>query len=367
MRLGFIIYGSLNTLTGGYIYDRILVQYLRQKGHQVEIISLPRRNYGRHLLDNCLRKLRSDLATLHYDVLLQDELNHPSLFRSNYSLQKKADFPIVTIVHQVRCRQPRCSLFNQIYRAIEKRYLQSVDAYIFNSHTTRKTVEVLVDGMRPSIVACPAGDRLGHLPSIDLIESRARESGSLRLIFVGNVLPNKRLSALINGLSSLSPQKWFLTVVGSLTMDPTCTRRVKRLIAAKKVRRQVEMVGPKEGAELVKLLSQSHVFIMPYSHEGFGMAYLEAMAFALPVVGSSAGAVKEFVKPGQNGFLIEPEDFKSVNDCINKLYHDRKGLIKMSHAAFETFNDRPKWKDTMASIHSFLCDLTEQKLRKYPY
>ena len=59
------------------------------------------------------------------------------------------------------------------------------------------------------------------------------------------------------------------------------------------------------------------------------MAYLEAMAFAMPVVGSSDGALKEFVTAGQNGFLIERDDFESVNACIHGLYHDRQRLLEI--------------------------------------
>ena len=357
MRLGFVIYGSLNTLTGGYIYDRILVEHLQNQGHRVDIISLPLRNYRRHLLDNWSPALRSDLVAGPYDILLQDELNHPSLFHANRSLRKKSSLPKVAIVHQVLCRQPRNVLYNRIYQAIEKRYLESVDAMIFNSDTTRRTVATLVSGRRPSIVASPAGNRLGQLPSIDLIGSRARENGPLRLIYVGNVLPQKGLLPLIKGLSHLAHEIWHLTVVGSLTMEARYVRDIKRLIAQKKLSRQIEIAGPKDGNELADLFLQSDVFVMPYSHEGFGMAYLEAMAFAMPVVGSSDGAVKEFVIPGQNGFLIEPDDFESLNACIHSLHHDRQRLLEMSWAAFQTYKERPKWRDTMELIHRFLTGL----------
>jgi glycosyltransferase involved in cell wall biosynthesis len=358
MRLGLVIYGSLDTLTGGYIYDRILVEYLQHRGHRVDVISLPLRNYGGHLLDNWSPGLLSDLASGPYDILLQDELNHPSLFHTNRSLKKKiVSLPIVAIVHQVLCRQPRNGFLNRIYQAIEKRYLKSVDAMIFNSDTTRRTVEALVGHRRPSIVACPAGDRLGHLPSIDLIGSRTREIGPLRLIYVGNVLPHKGLLPLIKGLSHLAHEIWHLTVVGSLTMNTRYVGHIKKLIAQRNLSRQIEIAGPKDGNELANLFLQSHVFVMPYSHESFGMAYLEAMAFAMPVVGSSDGAVKEFVIPNQNGFLIELDDFKSVNACVHTLHHDRQRLLKMSCAAFQTYKERPKWRDTMESLHRFLAGL----------
>ena len=50
MRLGLLIYGSLDNISGGFLYDRRLVQHLRRGGDRVEIISLPWRGYGRGLL-----------------------------------------------------------------------------------------------------------------------------------------------------------------------------------------------------------------------------------------------------------------------------------------------------------------------------
>jgi hypothetical protein len=50
MRLCLIIYGSLDILTGGFLYDKFLVTHLRQNGHKIDIVSLPWRRYGRHLL-----------------------------------------------------------------------------------------------------------------------------------------------------------------------------------------------------------------------------------------------------------------------------------------------------------------------------
>ena len=87
------------------------------------------------------------------------------------------------------------------------------------------------------------------------------------------------------------------------------------------------------------------------------MAYLEAMAFALPVVGSSEGAVREFVKAGQNGFLIKGDNFKSVNACIHDLHHNRQRLSNMSYAAFQTYKKQPTWRESMELIHRFLTGL----------
>ena len=103
MKLGFLIYGSLDTLSGGYMYDRMLVEYLRAQGDTVEVISLRWRNYAAHLTDNFTFKLPSDL-----DILIEDELNHPSLIRAN---RGPHPYPIVSLVHHLRCSEkPKAAL-----------------------------------------------------------------------------------------------------------------------------------------------------------------------------------------------------------------------------------------------------------------
>ena len=144
MRIGLIIYGSLDTLTGGYLYDRLLVEHLRRHGDQVDIISLPWRTYGRHLGDNLSLNLYGRLRHASFDALLQDELNHPSLFWLNQRLRRYVRYPIVTIVHLLRCSEPRPAWHNQLYRWVERRYLKGLDGLVFNSQTTQVAVEQLV-------------------------------------------------------------------------------------------------------------------------------------------------------------------------------------------------------------------------------
>ena len=45
MRVGLVIYGSIETLTGGYLYDRRLLDHVVSRGDRAEVISLPRRNH----------------------------------------------------------------------------------------------------------------------------------------------------------------------------------------------------------------------------------------------------------------------------------------------------------------------------------
>ncbi len=231
MHIGLIIYGRLDTLTGGWIYDRLMVEYLREQGHSVEVISLKQRNYVYNLADNFSHRLYRRLLDQDCRLLLQDGLIHPSLVGLNQRIKGRRSYPLLTIVHQVLCRQPLKRYQQLFYQAVERRYFKSVDGFILNSETTRANVESLVGRQRPAVVAYPGGDRLGYLASDAVVESRCRRAGPLQLIWVGNLTPNKGVLPLIAGLSRLPPESWHLSLIGSLTMDRAYVQKVRALIA----------------------------------------------------------------------------------------------------------------------------------------
>ena len=174
MKIGLVIYGSLNTLSGGYMYDRKLVEYLRAQGDTVEIISLPWRNYSSHLMDNFSFKLPAN-----FDILIQDELNHPSLIGAN---RGEHPYPIISLVHHLRCSELRPKWQNDLYRIVEKKYLQSVGGFIFNSQTTKGVVNGLMAHEKRSVVAYPPTDRFGETISEEEIKSRTTRD-PLRILF----------------------------------------------------------------------------------------------------------------------------------------------------------------------------------------
>lgn len=354
MRVGLIIYGSLETLTGGYLYDRILVEHLRGHGDEVEVISLPRRSYARQLSDNFSRALCQRLCQSQFDVLLQDELCHPSLFRLNQRLKKRVSYPLITIVHLLRSSESRPAWRNAFYRRVEREYLLGVDGIICNSQTTRAAVKELAGREQPAIVAYPAGDHLSASITPEQIEARARKNGPLRLLFVANVLPGKGLHVLIEALAQLPPESWHLTIVGSLTMSPEYVRSVRRQIAQRRLDSHVEMTGTIPNAEVATCLARSDVLAGPSFYEAFGIASLEALGSGLPVIATSAGATHEIITHGREGFLVAPGDVASVAKYVRELSGNRERLREMSRAAYERYASHPTWAESVSHIREFM-------------
>jgi glycosyltransferase involved in cell wall biosynthesis len=358
MRVGLVIYGSLETISGGYLYDRKLVEHLESQGDQVEIISLPWRNYPRHLGDNLSPTLLRRLNQLRVDVLLEDELNHPSLFWVNRRLG--GAFPVISIVHHLRSSESRPAWQNQFYRRIERSYLTSIDGFIFNSLTTRQVVEDLIREKKPCVVAFPAGDRLSPHISDEEISRRAYRPGPLHLLFLGNVIPRKGLHTLLEALSMLPKDAWQLSVAGRLDIDHAYSDSINRQVATLGLSGQVAFLGPVVDEGLSEQLRLSQVLALPSSYEGFGIAYLEGMGFGLPSIATSGGAAAEIITDGCNGFLIKPGDVPALRDCLQELAYSRKRLVELSLAARKRYKAHPNWEQTSRSIRGFLEKFTEE-------
>jgi glycosyltransferase involved in cell wall biosynthesis len=357
MRAGLVIYGSLDTLSGGYLYDRMLVRYLQAYGDQVEIVSLPWRHYLAHLGDNFSAELYRRLRNLQVDVLLQDELNHPSLSRINRLLKGVANYPIISIVHHLRCSERRPAWQNRLYACVERRYLTSVEAFIFNSQTTRRSVIELAGQGKPALVAYPAGDRLSPMLSDEEMIARALEPGPLRIFFLGNLIPRKGLHSLLKALALLPLDTWRLAVAGSLEMDRAYSAAIMRQVQTAGLERQIQFLGPVQEVDLVKQFIRNQVIALPSSYEGFGIAYLEGMGFGLPAIASTQGAACEIITPGKNGYLVAPDDPDELAACLFQLIEDRELLARLSLDARRRFVAHPTWDQTMERIRNFLLEI----------
>jgi glycosyltransferase involved in cell wall biosynthesis len=357
VHVGLLIYGSLDTVTGGFIYDRHLVQYLKEQGDRVEVIALPWRPYALSLQDNLNTGLKDRLQQTAFDVLLQDELVHPSCSWLNRRLGSRITYPIVAIVHHLRCRERRPAWHNRIYEVVEKSYLNSVDAFVCVSRTTQKDVEDLVGENRPLVLAVPGGDGSPGAISESEILARAAVPGPVQIIFVGTLIPRKELHTLLAALAQLSDDCWRLTVAGSQQHDETYVRAIRRQIQDSGLTERVTLLGTLSSRELAVRYAASHVLAVPSSYEGFGIVYIEGMHFGLPAIASTAGAAKELITPGENGFLVDPGDAASLTRCLNTLLTDRRLLAEMSLAAHQRAARHPTWNESAARIRAFLQNL----------
>ena len=357
MRVGLTLYGSLDERSGGFRYDRKLVEGLRRAGDTVEVVELPWRSYPRGLLDSARPRFRERLR-VDVDVMLQDELAHPSLVGHNRDLP----YPVVAVVHHLRASEGR--RLTPLYRAVERRYLASVDGVVCNSAATRDAVAALGVDPAASVVAPPAGDRFD--PAIDDadIAARAQSLGGesadadpepLRVAFVGNLAPRKGLDTLVEGVARADAAV-DLTVVGR-TVDEGHVADVRRAVRTHGLESRVRFAGRLSDADLADVLRESHVLAVPSRYEGFGIVYLEGMSFGLPAVASRAGGAVETVADGETGVLVDPDDPDAVARALDGFAADPDRLVEMGRAARRRYERHPGWPESTARVRRLLADV----------
>jgi glycosyltransferase involved in cell wall biosynthesis len=279
------------------------------------------------------------------DVMLQDELAHPTLVGANPRLP----YPVVSVVHHLRASE-RTPL-SGLYRAVERRYLETVDAVVCNSEATRRTVAD-TGGPDRCVVAPPAGDRFDPDVGAEDIEARAHE-GPLRVAFVGNLIPRKGLHTLVEAVAAVEGCE--LTAVGR-PVDDGYARRVRERVRRRGVGDRVDLAGELADEELAATLRESHVLAVPSTHEGFGIVYLEGMSFGLPAVATDDGGATEVVDR-ETGALVPPASPGAVAHALRRFADDRDRLARAGVAARRRYETHPGWPETTARVRGLLADV----------
>ena len=354
MKIGLVIYGSLETMSGGYLYDRQLVSYLKSCNDDVQVISLRPGSYALHLTDNLHVRLPRNL-----DIVIEDELVHASLLAANALHRRpnaQGSYPTISLVHNLHSLERRPAWQNAAYREVERMYLRGVDGFIFNSDTTHASVRTLIGDNCPYVIATPGGDRLGGLTAVEA-RNRAFEPGPLRLLFLANVTPLKGLHVVLDAIMRLAPSTCTLDVLGSLDVEPTYAREMQKKAAV--LSQTVAFRGILDYQRLAEHMRHAQVLVLPSFYEGFGIAYLEAMAFGQPVIGSRAGAIPQLITNGENGYLIEQGDSLTLAGQIQELANNRGLLSRLSVGALRRFQAQPTWQQSMEAIRGFLLRKSE--------
>lgn len=351
MRVGLIISGDVETLSGQPLYARHLVAYLQGCGDSVEVFSVPRAGYARQLLGNLSGDLARRIQAAQLDVLLQDETAHPALLRLNGQL--RGTLPVVALVRRLRSAE------QDAYRLIERRYLAGVAGFICHSETTQQAVCRVLDRteLARSAVVPPGGDRFDQQIAPEVITQRAGQGqpGPLRVVFVGDVIKRKGLLILLEALLKSPPGMCQLTVVGNTDLEALHMRVVYHLLMVTGLT-GVTLTGVMADAELAQVLRQSHVLAIPAEYAGSGAAYLEGMGFGLPAIGTTSGAAKEIITDDVDGYLVAPNDPAALADRLQTLAANRAKLTQMSLAARDTFLARPGWEENMTRVKERLAE-----------
>jgi glycosyltransferase involved in cell wall biosynthesis len=170
-------------------------------------------------------------------------------------------------------------------------------------------------------------------PGTDRIEKRERVgNGPVALLAVGAIVPRKGYDVLVAALAELRDLSWRLVIAGDFDRSPQTTLRLKDDIARRGLADRISLRGAVSAQELASLYASSDLFVLPSRFEGYGMAYTEAIAHGVPVIGTAVGAVPETVPPDA-GVLVAPDDVAALAAALRGLIADPQQRARLAAGA----------------------------------
>jgi glycosyltransferase involved in cell wall biosynthesis len=343
-RIAFAVPGDIATPTGGYGYDRRVIAELQALGWQVDLLSLgdgfPRPSAAQRAF--ALARLQ---ALPERVPVVVDGLALGALPEEAETIRRRA--PLVALVHHPLALETGLSPADadKLFES-ERKALAAAERVIATSRSTGQRLSEDYDVPPESIRVAPPGTDRGA-------PAKGSTDGTVRLLAVGAVVPRKGFDVLIAALAPIADLSWRLTVAGDLTRDQGAAAKLESDIAQNRLVGRVELLGTVSQERLASLYAGSDIFVLASHFEGYGMAYAEAMAHGLPVIGTTGGATIDTVPPNA-GVLVEPGDVKALTRALKMLIENDAERRWFAAGALAAAAGLPTWPETAKLFASAL-------------
>jgi glycosyltransferase involved in cell wall biosynthesis len=348
MRILFVIPGDINLPTGGYRYDKEIINAWKASGIDVELISLEG-NYPFPSEQDKANALKAIEKFPDAKVAVVDGLLGGASPEFMQALSKI--MPVTALIHHPLCLENGLDENTaQNLKVSEQKGLEFVSQIITTSPATTKTVSQLfgVESTKTHTV----------LPGVKRTQvSKGSQSETVHLLCVGSVIERKGHKFLLHSLSRLKDLNWRLDCYGSTEFDTKLFDELQSFVKAENMSEKVAFHGAVSDEMIEAAYTTSDVFVLPSLFEGYGMVYAEAIVRGLPIIASTAGAIPDTV-PQTCGILVEPENTNMLTQALEQMISNEHLRNNYRQGAMTAAEDFPTWQGSATQFRELLKDMT---------
>jgi glycosyltransferase involved in cell wall biosynthesis len=178
---------------------------------------------------------------------------------------------------------------------------------------------------------------------------RRRPSPTLRVGFVGTLVPHKGCDTLVQAFKMLPPE---LDVALSISGDPDrYPSFVEELRALATGDPRISFPGAIPRPDLPDVMSELDVLVVPSRwYENAPGVIFEAFAARIPVVATNLKGMSEFVRHAQNGLLFELEDPRDLSRQLRRL-REEPGLLERLRAGITPVKTTAEYASEMEELY----------------
>lgn len=282
------------------------------------------------------KTLEKQLKTFNPDVV---HIATPS-FLGNFGLKfaQKNSIPVITIYHTHFISymdyylksvpfliNPAKKLiqksYNSFYNKTDIVYIpsESISEELTSGGVSRKPQKIWKRGIDLSLFS-PVKRNLAFIQELT-------GNTQKNILFSSRLVWEKNLKVLVNLYRLIEERKipYNIIIAGSGVAEDECRKLMPNAF----------FLGHTDHDKLSDVYASSDVFMFPSVTETFGNVVLEAMASGLPCVIANGGGSKDFIHPGENGFLCEPENTQQYLKYIELILKDEVLANKLSVNSIE--------------------------------
>jgi glycosyltransferase involved in cell wall biosynthesis len=333
-----VVPGQLHTRTGGYEYDRRLVEGLREDGWWVDVRELSgafptptpaEREQAARVLTNLPPR----------SIVIVDGLALGALPDEIARVASK--LRIVALVHHPLALETGIpDALRRTLHQSEQRALTMARRVVVTSHATvsalagydvpHERIRVVEPGTDPAPVA--TGSR----------------GDAVQILCVATLIARKGHDLLLQALAAVAEKNWRLSCVGS-DRDAAVSRRLRDQARQLQLGDRVSFEGEADAAAIARYYDGADLFVLPTLYEGYGMAVAEALARGLPIVSTRTGAIPDVV-PDHAGVLVPPGDLAALTAALASVIGDPLLRRRLAEGARRARARLPTWPMAAAKM-----------------
>jgi len=364
-RCVLLLPGDIDTPTGGYRYDRRVLNGLRGLGWRIDVLALE----GAYPAPDAAALADAEAAVAALPdgtVVIADGLAFGALPET--ALRHAMRLRWVALVHHPLCMEsaaaPGAAQDSPLHES-ERRALGAARHIVVTSDATATLLDEIGLAPAPLTVIEPGCDR----PDTDSAKPASGASAgateqalpqrspqrsphpppqaSPQLLCVASVTARKGHAVLLEALAGLRESPWTLHCVGSLTLEPAWASAMRTAAQAHGLQERVHWHGAVEAEALPGHYATADLLVLPSLYEGYGMVLAEALAHGLPVVASETGAAPRLLAGGA-GVLVRPGDVAGLRGALAPLLAEPARREALGRAAAAAATRLPTWPQACA-------------------
>lgn len=321
-----------NTITGGEIYNYQVVRSLVDNGAQLKTLNFPIPR-GASLMRWCCFALPwvwlIDLLSLFTkSIVITDSCFAPLMFIQFILLRIFSPVKLVVLNHHSNASSRKYLLMKLGFWISERLLLRCGHIIFLNSKRT-------YDEMNMKRICW----KVYHVPpAISIkpryVDRRKRKRDYIKLLFVGYLFKRKGLHILIESLSYCKDFDWELQIVGDESFSPVYSEHCRQKVENLGLNSRISFLGFLESEQLEEEYIDADLFILPSEQEGYGVVYVEASSFALPIITTEVGLIGDILIPGDSVYTVPFDDVNALAEAIRKLAKDKALRIRLGENAY---------------------------------